>query len=133
MPGISCKFPLSFDDIDGAYRLNKELVEVVRQNLKMLLLTNPGERCMDTDFGIGIERFLFENDTPALRESMSTRIHNQVNKYMPFITIQDVFQGPSDDLRTIGPNSFHISLHYHIEPIARDDILNVSLPKTDKF
>jgi len=133
MSGISCKLPLSVDEADGAYALNKTIMEVVKQNMKMLLLTIPGERCMDIDFGIGIERYLFENDTPKFREQISTRIHNQINKYMPFVTIRDVYYGGSDDPRTIAPNSLHLKLHYHVAPVAQDDILNITLPMVDKF
>ncbi len=133
MSGISCKLPLSMDGHDGAYTLNKTLDEVVKQNLKMLLLTIPGERCMDINFGIGIERYLFENDTPSLREKLSTRIHEQVAKYMPFVSVRDVFYGGLDDPNYSSPNSLNLTLHYHVDPISQDDILNIELPMVDKF
>ena len=40
--------------------LTKTMMEVIKQNFKNLVLTNPGERVMLTDFGVGIRRFLFE-------------------------------------------------------------------------
>ena len=30
---------------------------MIKQNLKMLILTNPGERVMDPEFGVGIKQF----------------------------------------------------------------------------
>ena len=133
MAGIGCKLPLSISENDGAFLLNKTIEDTVKQNLKMLLLTIPGERCMDVDFGVGIERYLFENDTPRLREQLSTRIHDQVKKYMPFISIRDVYHGGSESVSSIAPNSLHVQIEYHIEPIGQNDILNITLPAVDKF
>ena len=58
--GLSPKLPLRRDFEDG-YSMNKNYREMVKQNVKMLLLTAPGERIMDPEFGIGLQTFLFEN------------------------------------------------------------------------
>ena len=63
MQGYSPKLPLVFDKTeDGPYGLNKTILETIKQNLKMLLLTNPGERIMNSDFGVGVRVFLFQQD-----------------------------------------------------------------------
>ena len=46
MAGLSPKLPLTLDPADG-YALNKDLKELSRQNMKMLILTNPGERIIN--------------------------------------------------------------------------------------
>ena len=56
--GLSPKLPLTKDPQDG-YALNKEYVELVQQNLKMILLTAPGERIMEPEFGVGLRNYLF--------------------------------------------------------------------------
>ena len=50
--GISVKLPLRVTAEDGPYALNKDLVETTKQNFKNLVLTNPGERIMDINFGV---------------------------------------------------------------------------------
>lgn len=60
MAGLSPKLPVSRDSEDG-YSLTKTYEEMVRQNLKNLLLTNPGERMMDPDFGVGMKRYLLSS------------------------------------------------------------------------
>ena len=52
--GISPKIPLVYDKIDGPYRLNKDILSMIRQNFKNLVMTNPGERIMEPDFGVGL-------------------------------------------------------------------------------
>ena len=58
--GISVKLPLTYNSFDGPYTLNKKTKEAVRQNFKNLVLTAPGERVMDPQFGGGMRNFLFE-------------------------------------------------------------------------
>ncbi len=60
MAGYAPTLPLSQDDENG-YQLIQTAIGVVKQNLRMLLLTNPGERIMMPDFGVGIKTYLFAN------------------------------------------------------------------------
>ena len=128
MAGISLKQPLSRDEADGYYRLTQTLKETIQQNMKMLLLTIPGERVMMPDFGVGIPQYLFENKTPKLEADISTRVRDQVRRYMPFVTIKTLFLQPDESLMNEQANSMKIVLKYFIEPIAEEDILSVSLP-----
>ena len=128
MSGISVKLPLTYDFDDGPYALNKILVDVIQQNFKMLLLTIPGERIMNTDFGVGIQRYLFENDTIELRSKLSSRIKSQVGKYMSFIKVRDVIL---PDIQQQNSNFLRISIKYYIEPISMEDVLNITIPNYD--
>ena len=89
MDGIGPQLPLNISTAAGAYTLITSYQEQVKQNFKNLLLTSPGERMMNPDFGVGIRTFLFEpkaQATPAIRQ----RIVGQVKKYMPFIHINNI-------------------------------------------
>lgn len=91
MQGYSPKLPLTEDrSADGLYELNKSLLDTIKQNFKMLLLTNPGERIMDSNYGVGLRRLLFELDTNQLRTTLISRINNQVKSYMSFLIISDI-------------------------------------------
>ena len=70
--GIAPKIPLKVDQVDGPYGLIKDYVELVKQNFKMLLLTNPGERIMNPDFGVGLRRYLFEMNGPSYDRDWET-------------------------------------------------------------
>jgi len=86
--GLSIALPLSLDPLDGPYKTNKTLEEVADQNLKMIILTSPGERVMNPEFGVGIRNYLFEQETPFLVDEIRNNIKSQVERYATFIKIQ---------------------------------------------
>jgi phage baseplate assembly protein W len=126
--GISPKLPLQLDVNDG-YALNKTYTEVVGQNLKMLILTAPGERIMDPDFGVGIRNYLFEMNITPTYEEISTRISRQVNKYMPFLDVRTVILGP-DDMQDANPNLMRVQVEYYIKPLQVFDAVEILLEDT---
>tara|TARA_R100001129_G_scaffold181995_1_gene161978 strand:+ start:449 stop:847 length:399 start_codon:yes stop_codon:yes gene_type:complete len=87
--GLSPKLPLNIDEING-YALNQNFKEVARQNLKMVILTSPGERIMIPEFGVGIRNYLFENANSSTFNAIRQRIDNQVASYLPYITIRNI-------------------------------------------
>ena len=89
--------PLQINQETGAYTQFDitDLTKVIDQNLKMILLTSPGERLMFPKFGVGMRRYLFENETtvkigennlPPLRENIKA----QIATYLPYITIRQL-------------------------------------------
>ena len=64
MSSLGVKLPLARDSSDG-FGMIKNFKTMIKQNFKMLLLTNPGERVMEPDFGVGRKKFLFENSSGA--------------------------------------------------------------------
>ena len=86
MAGYSAALPLIEDSNDG-FRLLQTLQQVALQNVKMILFTEPGERIWDLNFGVGIKRYLFEQNTPSRRNQLELRISNQISTYLPYINI----------------------------------------------
>ena len=125
MAGISVKLPLFVSEFDGTYALNKTLKDTVKQNFKMLLLTIPGERMMNPDFGIGLQTFLFEPNDFGTQERISARIHEQVGKYMPFLEVTDIYT--SDESGSL----MHISISYFLTPTSEQDVLTLSLSQNE--
>jgi phage baseplate assembly protein W len=118
--GISVKIPLRYDDADGPYQLTKTMPEAVKQNLKHLVLTVPGERVMNPNFGVGIHQLLFENEDDNIQMVLSERLQEQVNRYMPFIDIIN--------LRTdFEEHTLHVEIKYFISPLGISDALSVNV------
>ncbi len=87
-PGINLITPLVYDPSDGPYKTTKNMIDAIKQNLKVLFLTNPGERIMNGDYGIGVKRFLFENISTSLIEKIKEKIYLQCSRYMSYIIIK---------------------------------------------
>lgn len=86
MAGYSARLPITEDSNDG-FSLLQTLTDVAVQNVKMLLYTEPGERIWDINFGVGVKKYLFEQNTSATRNQLKLRISNQISKYLPYINI----------------------------------------------
>jgi phage baseplate assembly protein W len=124
--GISVALPLTYDSGDGPYRLNKNLEDVIKQNLKNLLLTNPGERIMLPEYGAGIRRFLFEPHNDVTLESVSEAINSSVTSYMPFVEIEKISLLSQEQDDTLSPNSFRIIIEYNVGDIDSTDTLIIT-------
>ena len=120
--GISLKLPIGYDAEDGPYALTKTLPETVKQNFKNLMLTCPGERVMDINFGVGIKRYLFENLEDNVIEDLRARTFEQVSKYIPFIKVLD-FQTFYDE----GNYLWNVRIKYVIEPLGVGDELSIDV------
>ena len=99
MPGFSPIIPLNLDSKDG-FQLTQSYYEVARQNLKTLILTNPGERIMLPFFGVGIKNKLFEPKKNTTKDTIVSEIRQQTRQYLPYIEIDDII---FDDM--LDPNS----------------------------
>ena len=95
MKGIGPQLPFDIDETNGTYALVKTYKEEIKQNFKNLLLTSPGERMMNPDFGVGLRQFLFD---PVIQvvPSLKTRIKSQTQKYLPFIQIYKINVNTTD-------------------------------------
>jgi len=83
------KFPLQLDD--RTTWTNAETVkEVVIFHLKNLILTVPGERIFDPEYGVGIRKYLFETVTVSLLNDIAKDIDSAIQKYLGYIGIEDI-------------------------------------------
>jgi phage baseplate assembly protein W len=121
MPGIAPKLPLQTSSIDG-YALTKTLKETMKQNFKMLVLTSPGERMMDPDYGVGLRNYLFEQSVTTTHSSLTSAIHNQAQIYMPFLSINNVSFPESEN-----PHVLNVSILYSIPNINVRDVLELNI------
>ena len=122
MFGYSPKLPVLRDPQDG-FGLTKSIPEAVQQNLKNLLLTSPGERVMDIDFGVGLRSALFQQNTLSLREDIQAEIERQVAKYMPFVNIQQINFGQEETFE----ETLNIQVRYSIGQLDAVQILELSV------
>jgi phage baseplate assembly protein W len=62
----------------------------VREAIRLILLTEPGERLMREAFGCGLRQYLFEPNTPVTRQLIAERIDAALQQLEPRITVAQV-------------------------------------------
>ena len=107
---------------------------MTRQNLKMIILTSPGERIMHPKFGVGLRRYLFMNNTQRTLSDISRRISRQVKTYLPSVNIISIkfFSENGDEIRSSfesssSSNYVHLSLSYTIPAAFASDTLDIKV------
>ena len=73
MSNYAPALPLTISPKNG-YKNLQHIKKVILQNMKMIVLTSPGERIMDPFFGVGVRRFLFDQNSDATHLKIKTRI-----------------------------------------------------------
>jgi len=120
MFGYAPKLPIHRDSKDG-FTLIKSIPESVKQNLKNLVLTAPGERIMDPNFGVGIRGWLFQQNTQEVQDQIEDRVLRQVKRYMPFVQIRQIRFGEAIDI----PEKLFIQIEFSVEGQPVIDILQL--------
>ncbi len=85
---LNPRTPLEFSQgTGGLFIMNTSVADMVRDNLKNLLLTNWGERVEQYDFGANLKPLTAELGTAAFDTEAINRIRNAVRKYLPYIEL----------------------------------------------
>jgi phage baseplate assembly protein W len=122
MSSLAVKLPLMYSQENG-YMMIKSMLPMIQQNLKMLLLTDPGERVMIPTFGVGLRRYLFENFTETTYARIRQKINQQARTFMPYITINNIQFSPSD----IDNGRLSIVINYVVPSLKSQDVLTFNV------
>jgi phage baseplate assembly protein W len=119
MPGLAPRLPLEKDPEDG-FGLIKTYAGLIKQNLRNLVLTAPGERMMDPEFGVGIRNYLFGSPGDNTSEEVQTAIAEQVSRYMSFVELVEINISLVEDSQIM-----HVALGYRVPSIGVADRLSI--------
>jgi uncharacterized protein len=87
---VGVKFPLEYNKVDGFFPQSKTVREQSKSNLRNLLLTSPGERVMQPEFGSNLKAILFDSFDDVSSDNIEEAIREAVNRQLPYITINEV-------------------------------------------
>ena len=111
------KFPLTFGR-DGAFTSNKTTIAAVREDLKTLLLTVPGERRINTGLGTNLSSIgsmLFENvNESEIRAFVLSEIEGATERWMPHVKLLDVVVTSGLSNRNLKENEVLINIIYSL-------------------
>lgn len=95
----------------------------VRESIRIILMTEPGERLMLPRFGAGLRRFLHEPNTVSTRRLIQERIEQSLTRWEPRVRLQEVSveQDPDDSRAAIA------TIHYSLIATQTPDQLSLKL------
>ena len=86
---VGLSFPLRADN-NNNFAMTKNSIQQSKHNLRNLLLTYPGERAGNPEFGCRLREVCFEPSTENLPSKIQSIIVEAVNQFLPYINIVDV-------------------------------------------
>ena len=106
-----------FKDLSMSFKFNPlsgDLIALKNENaiaraVRNIVLTTPGEKFFDPDFGSNIGEILFENVDEITAVSIQDEIRNCLNNYEPRVDLVDVNVDPNFD-----ENQFDVKITYRI-------------------
>ena len=122
MPKLTPKIPLLLDKTQPGFELINNYRDLIKQNMKMILLTNPGERVMLPEFGVGISGLLFENILDAnVKATYEGRIRSQIKEYLPYVELIEA--NFIEDTVEQDMNKVSMRLVYYVPSLGIEDTL----------
>ena len=119
--GLAPRLPVT----TSTFELIQDYEALVAQNLKMLILTNPGERIMDINFGVGMRKYLFEMNDDITYATIASKIRNQVGRYLSFVAILKIdFKTPEDNPDLL-PYTVRTTITFKIVPLQVTSLLQI--------
>ena len=107
----------SFKDISMSFKFNPlsgDLITLKNENaiaraVRNIVLTTPGEKFFDPDFGSSVSEILFENVDDITAVSIRDEIRSSLSNYEPRVELIDVEVDPNFD-----ENQFDVLITYRI-------------------
>ena len=75
---------------DGYFKSTKTTVESIKNNIKLLLQTQQGERVFQPDLGMNLKRLLFEPQDDELLIQIENNIVDIFAIWLPFVELNDI-------------------------------------------
>ena len=107
----------SFKDLSMSFKFNPlsgDLITLKNENaiaraVRNIVLTTPGEKFFDPDFGSSVSEILFENVDEITAVSIEDEIKSSLKNYEPRVELIDVNVEPNFD-----ENQFDVTISYRI-------------------
>jgi uncharacterized protein len=108
---------------DGRLRLS-DGAENVREAIRVILLTEPRERLMRPEFGVGLRAFLYEPNEPATHALLAERARQALARWEPRIRVDrvDARADPAD------PQAAVLTVAYRLVSTNAPDAVALTVP-----
>tara|TARA_Y100000004_G_scaffold72105_1_gene81053 strand:+ start:72 stop:518 length:447 start_codon:yes stop_codon:yes gene_type:complete len=87
---VGIKLPFSNASRDGYFNSSKTTIAAVKNNIKMLLSTDKGERLFQPNLGVSVKEFLFQPLDEEIQIQIENSIVEALELWMPFVELLDI-------------------------------------------
>ncbi len=110
---VGLDFPVARQAGDqmGYFATTKKTMDAIKNDIKLLLTTERGERLFQPFLGMNIRRFLFEQITDDTAIEIENDIVDTFQTWLPFVQLQDIKVDLGDQDR----NSIKINVTFNIQ------------------
>ena len=99
--------------VEGWFKSTDTTIKAVKNNIRMLLMTNKGERLMQPNIGLNLRKYMFEQFTEETRITIENEIVDTFKFWLPFVELKDL-RIEMESLDSTGKNRLNISVLFNI-------------------
>jgi len=94
---------------EGYFKTTKTTIDAVKNNIKLLLQTNRGERVFQPNLGMDLRSLIFEPMTEDLTIRIENNIVDVFQRWLPFVELRNINVERKDDI-----NQTNINIQFNI-------------------
>ena len=98
----------------------------IKQSIKNLILTQPGEKPFQPNVGSRVTALLFEPLDPFTADALKEEIINTINQYEPRVQLQTVYVTP-----IIEGNKLNVTIEYQVVGLPIVETINFVLQRPE--
>jgi phage baseplate assembly protein W len=100
-------------------------LDAIKQSIDTIIYTAPGSRLFEPTFGVGIERYLFEEFSQSTAQTIGKAIETGLTRYETRIVLQSV-----EVLLMEADLSYNINVQYVVKDVQITDSIQVRLVRS---
>ena len=101
---VGIEFPFGKTTGDGYFKSTKTTIDAVKNNIRLLLQTQRGERVFQPNLGMNLRSLIFE----PLNEDITIQIENNIvdvfGRWLPFVDLRGIEVVRNDNLNQVNIN-----------------------------
>lgn len=120
--GIGSILPLNLKG-GGLSETSQDTLSQIKNNFINLIMTRPGERFGNPEFGCDIHELVFNFNGESLQNEIEDVVEEAVRRWMPYISLEEVVvERTSED---VDRNRYRIYMKYRLseQPTLTDEVL----------
>jgi len=106
----------------GYFQTSETLLEQVKSNFINLILTIPGERFNNPEFGCSIHKLVFDNNDDFSTKARQS-VEDAVEKWMPYLELEEFVFQPNNNDENRHRASMYVKYRLSENPNFNDEVL----------